>query len=597
MAPPDGDRSKRLPTLSWESVVSDTDVVERLPSPDVEPASPVVPAPRAFTPVVEPDVFEPIVFVPAVIRPVIAAVGPERDAEPISSIDDVGGAEPLDALPPIVEATPSVDITTTLAALQAPATTSGVGPLLPSVPQPALRPAPVAGDVDEMPVAVVAPTRRGKKRPRRVLKLLITMVILGGLVAGGVVFGKPYLFPGGWDAGAEAYGKAVETARGVEFSEPPSVIVEPTADFDARSSRELLGSWSSDQPMWRALGLSNGAVDEQTVSALFVDWRDAAYSTDDGQVYLDDAPVGPELDADTMLAMAAASLDQEFGWSVDQPTRTLDGMASTSAEVLRQSRAILQDSPFAAPLDAPSLAVLSYAPPVLGYRSLATELFAEFDNARTEGQNPLVELDQNGPGALRSVSTTAATGPVLVGGDVALTAPRQLDRSFWYLALAGYVDMPTAHTASEAIVENSVVTADRAGIECVYATFAGGDLIQTDALRTALQAWSASAPVEYASSFSVLDDGSLQLVSCDPGVGFDGNSRFGVARELAAWRLAELATIEHVRAAGLDGTAAWDLVSASNAIADLVALPADTPAAEMAATARASVASALTPAG
>ncbi|MEP7209697.1 MAG: hypothetical protein ABI740_02570, partial [Alphaproteobacteria bacterium] len=205
------------------------------------------------------------------------------------------------------------------------------------------------------------------------------------------------------------------------------------------------------------------------------------------------------------------------------------------------------------------------------------------------------ELDQNGPGALRSVSTTVASGPVLVSGDVALTAPRQLDRSFWYLALAGYVDMPTAHAASGAIVENSVVTADRGGTECVYATFAGGDLIQTDVLRTALQTWSASAPAQYASSFSVLDDGSLQLVSCDPGVGFDGNSRFGVARELAAWRLAELATIEHV--GGLDGTAAWEQVSTSNAVADLIALPADTPAAEMAVAARAAVTSALIPAG
>lgn len=663
MSPPDGDRSNRLPTLSWESVVAgDTDVFDRESATDTDVVSDsdsdteavsddVIAAP-VLAPTVSPEEVEPFFTTlslrssvpdsdPPLLRttrpslivtaddlvtpdpnpepgvepepepmpeselepepaPVAALESvadaqaePEAEPEPVSS---VGSFDEEYALPVIVEATPSAGITTTFAVLDEPAVIAS-GPFLPSVPQPAPRPAPMVDhQAFESPMSSPAPATRRRKKSRRGPKLLLTLVVLGALVAAGIIVGKPYLFPDDWDARTEPYAVAVETTRGVEFAEPLSVIDEPAAVIDARYSSGLLETWSNEQPMWRALGLSNGAVDEQTVAALLAGWRTAAYSTDDGQVYVDDGSAGAEVDAAIMMAMSDASLDQQFGWSPDQPARTLDGAATTAAAVRRQSRDVQQDSEFASTVAEPSLAVLSYAPPVLGYRVLAPELFAEFAGVATDGRNPLAQLDENGPGLLPPVGTTVASGPVLIDGDVALTSPRPLDRSFWYLALAGYLDMPVAYSASESIVENAVVTADRGGVECVYSTFGGGDLIQTATLRDALQTWSATAPVEFASSFSVLGDGSLQLVTCDPGVGFGGASRFGVARELASWRLAELATAEQTVGA-LDPRAAWSQVAASNAVADLVSLPADTPPADMAAAARAAVTSVLTPTG
>jgi hypothetical protein len=134
----------------------------------------------------------------------------------------------------------------------------------------------------------------------------------------------------------------------------------------------------------------------------------------------------------------------------------------------------------------------------------------------------------------------------------------------------------------------------------VYATFSGGDVFQTATLRSTLEAWSASMPVEFGSGVSVLDDGTLQLVSCDPGVGFEIPNRLGVARELVGWRTAELATLEAVRAADgtdADAAAAWAAVEASNVGVDLGALPGDTTPAESADAARAAVAAVLAPVG
>jgi hypothetical protein len=444
----------------------------------------------------------------------------------------------------------------------------------------------------------VGSAHRGRSTSGRGLKLLLTLVILGGLVAAAVVYGRPYLFPDGWDDATKPYAEAVETVRGVEYTEPIAVIVEPTADYTARLGAELVGDWSADEAALRALGLLNGPTTEESVTELLADWQDAVYSTADGMVYTDLGVTGSQVDAEITEEMTAASLDQEFSWSAEQPNRTLDDQVLTLAEVQRQASAVLAQSPFAAAIDPVSPRILAFVPPIVGYRALASATYAEFENPTTG--NPLSLLGTSGPGPLASEAPVAAVEPVLIGADTLVGSPRSLDRSFWFLVFAGYLDSRTAYQASESVVENSLVTADRAGTSCVYATFSGGDVLQTATLRSTLEAWSASSPVEFGSSFSVLDDGTLQLVTCDPGVGFENPNRLGVARELVGWRTAELATLEAVRTANgteADAAAAWAAVEASNVGVELGALPGDTTPAESAAAARAAVAAVLTPAG
>ena len=140
--------------------------------------------------------------------------------------------------------------------------------------------------------------------------------------------------------------------------------------------------------------------------------------------------------------------------------------------------------------------------------------------------------------------------------------------------------------------------ADRAGRACAYATFAGGDVAQTPMLRQALEAWVAAVPAELSASFSVLGDGTLQVVSCDPGAGFDNGSRLGIARELIGWRIAELATVEALADAGdAELATAWAAVEASNVGVELASLPPETAPAAAATAARDAVQAILVPAG
>jgi len=474
------------------------------------------------------------------------------------------------------------------------------GPRLPRAQQQARSSAPVAYETPVEYAPANQPLQQRRRKSHGGLKLVLTLVVLGGLVAAGVVFGRPYLFPAGWDEATQPYAEAVQTARGVEFVEPISVIAEPTAAYTTRLGAQLVGDWTDDEATWRALGLLNGAATEEKVTELLADWQDALYSSVDGQVYRDAGATGPQVDAQITEAMTAASLDQEFRWSADQRARTLDDQVLTLAEVQRQSAATLAKTPFAVTVDQLAPGVLAFVPPIVGYRAFAPATYAEFDNATQGELNALTQIGTAGPGPLATEVLVAAPEPTLAGADSLVVSPRPQDRSFWYLVLAGFLESRTAYTASESVVESSVSIADRAGTACVYATFSGGDVAQTATLRAALESWSAAAPVEFASTFSVLADGTLQLVSCDPGAGFENGNRLGVARELVGWRMAELATIEAVRKTNgteADITAAWATVEASNVGVELAALPGAMSPAASAKAARAAVAAALTPAG
>ena len=454
------------------------DAAAAAPAPAAPPPADAAPAAAATAAPVEPvaPAFDsgelPVIrtAAPAAIVPALGDVtsGPEM----------LASAPPVDALPDIREATPIAQPS---------------GPLLPSVPAPVQTPATTSHfEFDAASVAVPRTQQPQRRKSRSGVKLFVTLVVLGGLVAAGVVFGQPYLFPSDWDDTTAPYAETVESVRGVEFVEPLTITPEPSAEFALRLSAQVAATSPQEAAEWRALGLASGVVDDATLARQLTGWQDAVYSGADGQVYHDVGVVGTDLDAQLVQAMAAASLDQEYGWSVDQPQRTLDAAAATSAEVLRQAREVQADSTFAQPPEPVSTAQLEGLPAVVGYRLLAPQVFAEF---RTDDRaNPLAALGPNGPAPLGDEPSRLATAPVPVDGDTIVDAAIAQDRSFWFLVFGGLLDAPTAFAASEAIVENSVTHAVRGNTDCVYATFSGGGVDETTALRSALTTWSDTAP-------------------------------------------------------------------------------------------------------
>jgi len=586
MVPPDDARATRLPTLSWDSVV---DPSEHSPAS----AEPVAASASSESAVV----FEPLLLVPAVESPPPptpnlhvaepATIRPTPPAVIVPAIGDVISGPELvaPAAAPVIAAIPVIQEATPV---------EPRAPMLPTAPEytPAPRPATASPFEFDPGSGAIVPSRQPRRRKKgRGLKLFATLVVLGGVAAAGVVFGQSYLFPNDWDDAVAPYAQAVEASRGVDFSESLSITAEPSATFAARLQAQLAPVSPQELAQWRALGLVSGVVDESTLAAQLSGWQDVFYSTTDGQVYHDVTVAGAELDAQLVEALAAASLDQEFGWSVGQPLRTLDAAAATSAEVLRQARQIRTSSTFGAVAGpAPTTAQVAALPPVIGYRVLAPQVFAEF--AGTTDPNPLLGLGAVGPGPLGVDVPVAAGPPTMLDGDTFVDTATAHDRSFWFLAFGGFLDGPTALSASAAIVENTLTNAVRGAMDCVYATFSGSGVEQTETLRSALTTWVAAAPLEFASSFTTLADGSLQLTSCDPGVGFAGAVRPGVVAELVAYRSLELATKAAVASRGggdPEFTFMWNLIVDSSMPSELAALAAVAPPSDIAAAAIGSV--------
>ena len=99
---------------------------------------------------------------------------------------------------------------------------------------------------------------------------------------------------------------------------------------------------------------------------------------------------GSTLDAELTMAMATAWLDQEFGWAIGQPERTLDDAAMTGAEVISQAAAITQASEYNAELTAPVTGPLANLPPVISYEALAPAMYAPLLPAwAADATNPL----------------------------------------------------------------------------------------------------------------------------------------------------------------------------------------------------------------
>ncbi len=423
------------------------------------------------------------------------------------------------------------------------------------------------------------------------IALFFTLLVLVGLIVGAIIFGRPYLFPDAWDDTARPYGEAIEAARGADIADP-LVVQRRAADAFATSMTEhVVGPWEDELPTWRSLGLVSGAVDAPLLGKLIENWTGAYYAPDTGDVIANDAVPAPMLDAAIAEAMAAAAIDQERGWSSTIDDTLLDSPALIRASVTASSRTAAAATSFgAADVSARDIGVATFLPPVLEYRVNAPLTFAELNT-----DDP-ADFD-----SLRVASTLqTSTEPELASGDTIVTSQQLTDRTFWYLVFASYTDTRTAYGASNALVQASLATADSAGVQCTYATFSGTDVAGTESVADVLTQWADNAPGEMNATFSTLGNGTMQLRSCDPGVGFESGARFGIGREIARLRAVELAAviaIPVVDGATADRAAAIADVRNSEVGFALLDLAFDSPFAEVAGQARSVVAGQATPGG
>lgn len=506
------------------------------------------------------------------------------------------GEMPATASPAVVPAVPAVPIV-------APAPTMPVAPAQPSGFSLPRQPAVTPGGFGFDPLAVDI-SKQPSSRPRRQKKsgsgfgALLVLIILGALVAAGIVFGRPYLFPEEWDESSKTYADDIEAVRGVEFVEPLIVTAESTAAYRTRVGDQLLGSWEAQMPMWRSLGLAAGGTEREVLDSLIVDRSPAIYSAADGQVYHDAALSAVDLDPQVTLAMAMAALDQDFVFTQSAGARGLLDAATTEAQVRLQATDIQRRSSSSTALRVPDDSPLAFLPPVVDYQLVAPTVFTELLPGISDvGANPLDGIGRGGAGPLADATMTLASPAPIGQGETLVGDYRMVDRSFWYLAFATHLDPSSARLLSRELSAASIGELDIAGRTCFSSTFQTSTAEGLTILADDLSTWVGAAAPELEASAAFVDPITLELRTCDPGDVFTSNARFGVARDLIAWQAAELATISAVIDAGGDQMQvdlALGRLAESNAFDQVLALEVTASSTEVAEAARSAVASVAT---
>lgn len=420
------------------------------------------------------------------------------------------------------------------------------------------------------------------------------LLLVAGVAAGGVVFGRSFLDASPWQSDVLPFAESIESVRGVDFVEPITVTEQPGLDHRTMVNASLFADVEAQLPMWRALGLSGPeGTDAATLNSLVEDVYPTFYSPADGQVYVDESYVLGDLSARTMQAMAAAALDQSFTFSPELATMDPDTRAFTDAHVFQQVELIQRAStePFAV-VD-PNVSRFAFLPPVLDYRLSAPIAFADllpaFDPA---APNPLAQSAQAQPWPalhepLRLLARTSQTD-----GDQPVAEATTMDRGFWYMVFASHLDPVTAYEMSISIEEAGLQTVIGAEGTCAVATLSGGNSDVNAVLTASLTRWAGATAPEMNTTVSALPDSSVQLRSCDPAVSYTSNARFGVSRQLLGWRAAELALATSLLEQGAtpaDVVAVMPIYAATPGVLRVVELPAGTPVADVVSAAQVAV--------
>jgi hypothetical protein len=384
-------------------------------------------------------------------------------------------------------------------------------------------------------VAQAPPTPR--RRNRHVFRKFVTTIVLLGMVAGGLFAVKHYLLDRvSWPKDVAPLANAVETERGLRFTNDLPVTTLAPADYGVKISSALGGmsemATSHTDATWRALGISTGVLDVGVSGLAAAVDSPAFYDPASAQIYVLQG-LDPELHSFALhRALTMALLDQQFKWSsqltqaapaVVLGTRVIfdaDALAVAFRLLNDHDRAVLPDqqralaaannvaavdpSPFAtATMGRPGLSLWPYL------ASLAPDARNALEQSGVMTDSHALDLRRLTAGATDTVGTT--TQGML----------------FWYHALASRVDDDLSWRAALGW-RGDAVTVDATGTtKCVNATVT----IEAPAANAAVfafTAWAATAPAESTTTMTptVGTDGVAKFAihACDPGPGVQTNN-------------------------------------------------------------------------
>lgn len=476
--------------------------------------------------------------VPEIREATPADVSP-RPVARLSVFDDLPSGSGPAAAPSLPSAAPRVPTA-------APSTTSPIMPSLPAsnpaAPPPVAAPVSNAASTSDLNALRSAQLRASKQqRHGKVFgRMLLAFVVIGGLIAAALVFGRSLLFDTEWDAQLTPIVNEIEAERG-SFVRPVPLETLSVPEFGARLRAMTIGDgWIDRVPEWRALGLATGVVTIDAVDAASAQTTSAVYDAESDTIYQRAEAVGADARSDLRVALEQA-FDRQAGADADvasdaastaedDPTAADDGnieiagtraVGFTGISPLPDIAARAVGTAIAAGSASAELPTgIESLPIPIAYEFAAVELLGEAILLAAGIDPATLPADTPYPDVITTALDDApvlSPGGILREGDVALAPPVALGIDDWSLVWSTRLPSTTVTAMRERVVADSYRPLDRNGTACFIGVFRTTDEASSAALFAELGLWAASAPATSQAAATKLDATGVQLEACDPG--------------------------------------------------------------------------------
>ena len=530
-------------------------VDDRRPSP--EPVQPDAERPwidryqeQATPPAAEPPAPRAVEPPAATAEPDYPRRIPGAHLDPRHRLDDVG-ASPVEprgpgALPPIREATPADEVprrTAPPASVFGEAGAAGSAiagaPSLPGVPAsmptlPASNPAappPIAEPVTDVATAPDLTALRSAqlkaKRQQRQGKLfgrsLLAFVVVGGLIAAAMLFGRSLLFDTDWDGRLTSTVNEVEAERGASFERTVPLVTVGASEFGDRALATMLGSdWLDRVPEWRALNLAVGEVTADSVADELSRERQAFYDAERDEIVMVEGAGNARVDL--RIALEAA-YDMQQGAEPSAVGLADHGFAGVSPLASIADEAVDR---YLANRVGERPVVNAALPLPIAYQLAATTTLgesiligADVDPASVTFASPAVD-DLDSVLADDAVNTPSGT---LQPGDRSLSDSVALGTDDWSLVWATRLPESTVIRLVDEVIADSYRTVERGDTTCAIGVFETATEAAGGSVFSSMLIWAAAAPPASQTVATQIGPTRVQIDACDPGVtgGIAGN--------------------------------------------------------------------------
>ncbi len=523
-----GEPTTQRATPTFEPPTFEPPVEARPAEPDYPrrvPGAHLDPWHRIAEPAAEP-------FVETVAEPFVE---PTADADPESR-----GATPADAAPRRV-APPSVfgDIDQWDPSVRGQAGRASA-PNLPGAPigmptLPASNPAapppmvgPVAGASSNPDINALRSAQLKASRQQRQGKLfgrsLMAFVVVGGLIAAAMVFGRSLLFDSDWDVRLTPIVNEVEAGRGAPFESTVPLTTLGPAEFGDRLRTATIGAgWVDRVPEWRALNLTVGTVTAESVADEMGREQPAFYDARADEILLVEG--SDDASDDLRLALEDAYDAQQSATAGRVLGLVQNGFVGVSTPQVIAERAV---DNFLANRTAEREPANESLPIPVAYQLAAADILGEPILAAAGIDPASLTLGSVVPESIGEVlgdnPANTASG-LLQPGDRSAVEPVALGTDDWSLVWSTRLPETTVSQLVDQVTADSYRPVERAGNTCVIGVFETATDDDGNAVFAAMLTWAAAAPPASQAVATQPGPTRVQIEACDPGVdnGLAGN--------------------------------------------------------------------------